>query len=99
MQTTGKFVNGMIMKDVNFLRVYPEDNTLEQLAYDISLFFAENPRAMGVEVFVNSADGTPKPIGLVRNPAMRSVFEDTFALYNKWERNTKVRTVEVRWKQ
>jgi hypothetical protein len=86
------------MVKVNFMRMYPEDNTIEQVAYDIGLYFAENPKALGVELFVDYEDGTSRPIGLVRNPAFKSIYEDAFAIYNRYERDTKVRTVEVRWR-
>lgn len=88
----------MTMDNVYFMRMYPESNTLEQLAYDINIYFEKNPSAIGVEVFVEGADGTPKPIGLVRNPAMKSVFEDASAIYDKYKRESKERTVEVRLK-
>ncbi len=86
------------MDNVYFMRMYPESNTVEQLAYDISMYFEKNPSAIGVEVFVDSADGTPKPIGLVRNPAMKSVFEDASAIYDRHKRDSQYRTVEVRIK-
>ena len=86
------------MDNVYFRRMYPESNTLEQLAYDINIYFEKNPSAIGVAVFVEGADGTPKPIGLVRNPAMKSVFEDASAIYDKYKRESKERTVEVRLK-
>lgn len=81
-----------------FMRMYPGSNTLEQLAYDISVYFQENPLVIGVEVFVDSGDSTPKAIGFVRNPAMKPIFEDAYAIYNKHKRDSQERTVEVRLK-
>jgi hypothetical protein len=81
-----------------FMRMYPGSNTLEQLAQDINTYFNENPSAIGVEVFVDNKDGTPKPIGFVRNPAMKSIFEDASSIYDKYKRESQERTVEVRIK-
>lgn len=88
----------MTMDKYYFMRMYPHNNTVEQLVYDINIYFQENPSAIGVEVFIEGAGGTPKPIGIVRNPAMKSVFKDASAIYDKYKRESQERTVEVRLK-
>lgn len=76
----------------------PCSDEVERLAYKTSKYFSENPDVLGVELFVRHDDGTKTVVGFVRNPAMKSLFNDVHQIFGDHARKTKPRTVEVKFK-
>lgn len=97
MQTTGKSVIGPIMQrfDIEPLK-NPESDTVEEMVHRVSQHFAENPQLLGVELITVDDDGNKCVVGYIRNPSMKSLFNDVHTAIKSYETRNKPRTVEVR---
>ena len=74
----------------------PETDTVETMVLRLSKYFADNPNVLGVELFTTDVDGNKSWVGYVRNPSMKSLFNDVHQAINSHETRTKPRTVEIR---
>ena len=99
MQTTGKSVTGMMMQrfDIEPLN-NPESDTVEEMVHRVSQHFADNPQLLGVELITVDDDGNRCVVGYIRNPSMKSLFNDVHTAIKSYETRNKPRTVEVRQK-
>jgi hypothetical protein len=98
MQTTGKYVNGMTtIYRLNFKPLNnPESDTVEEMVHRVSRYFADNPQILGVELFTTDDEGNQAVVGYIRNPSMKSLFNDVHQSIKSYETLNKPRTVEIR---
>ena len=74
----------------------PETDTVETMVLRLSKYFADNPQILGVELFTTNEEGNRSMVGYVRNPSMKSLFNDVHQAINGHETRIKPRTVEIR---
>ena len=76
----------------------PESDTVEEMVHRVSQYFAHNPQLLGVELITVDDDGNKCVVGYIRNPSMKSLFNDVHTAIKSYETRNKPRTVEIRQK-
>jgi len=81
--------------DFNPLNNLQADAT-EAMVHRVSRYFADNPQILAVELIALDEDGNRHVVGYIRNPSMKSLFDDIHTSIKTYETHTKPRTVEIR---
>jgi hypothetical protein len=74
----------------------PQSDTVEEMVHRVSRYFADNPQLLAVELITIDEDGNRRVVGYIRNPSMKSLFDDIHTSIKIYETLNKPRTVEIR---